>query len=66
MMIGVTRGFLYKMKLVFNHFPISVTQEDQILEVRNFLGEARPLRPNPKDRLLRQAKGQQGRDSLCW
>jgi large subunit ribosomal protein L9e len=41
MMVGVTRGFLYKMKLVANHFPISVTLEGQTLEIRNFLGEKR-------------------------
>lgn len=41
MMIGVTRGFLYKMKLVANHFPISVALEDGKIEIRNFLGEKR-------------------------
>jgi len=41
MMIGVTKGFLYKMKLVANHFPISVAVEDNKLEIRNFLGEKR-------------------------
>jgi large subunit ribosomal protein L9e len=41
MMIGVTKGFLYKMKLVANHFPISVACEDGKLEIRNFLGEKR-------------------------
>lgn len=41
MMIGVTRGFLYKLKLVANHFPMSVTTENNCLEIRNFLGEKR-------------------------
>jgi large subunit ribosomal protein L9e len=41
MMIGVTKGFLYKMKLVANHFPISVACEEGKLEIRNFLGEKR-------------------------
>lgn len=43
MMIGVTRGFLYKMKLVANHFPISAAMSDdnKNLEIRNFLGEKR-------------------------
>jgi large subunit ribosomal protein L9e len=41
MMIGVTKGFLYKMKLVNNHFPISVNQEGNALEIRNFIGEKR-------------------------
>ena len=41
MMIGVTRGFLYKMKLVSNHFPMSLSTENNCLEIRNFLGEKR-------------------------
>ena len=41
MMIGVTRGFLYKMKLVANHFPIAISKEGTTLEIRNFLGEQR-------------------------
>ena len=42
-MTGVTRGFLYKMKLVANHFPISAALSDdsKTLEIRNFLGEKR-------------------------
>ena len=39
MMIGVTRGFLYKMKLVYNHFPITVVSEKNTIEIKNFLGE---------------------------
>ncbi|XP_034242061.1 60S ribosomal protein L9 [Thrips palmi] len=38
---GVTKGFLYKMRAVYAHFPINcVTSENNtVLEVRNFLGE---------------------------
>jgi len=41
MVKGVTKGFLYKMRMVFAHFPISVTIENGGKEVaiRNFLGE---------------------------
>ncbi|KAK9799743.1 hypothetical protein WJX73_007629 [Symbiochloris irregularis] len=40
---GVTRGFEYKMRLVYAHFPINATIEDQgtRVEIRNFLGEKR-------------------------
>merc|ERR1711967_83769 len=40
-MIGVTIGFLYKMRFVYSHFPINValTQKDKRVEIRNFLGE---------------------------
>jgi large subunit ribosomal protein L9e len=39
--IGVTRGFLYKMRFVYSHFPINVTLSGEIVEIRNFLGEKR-------------------------
>ena len=39
--IGVTRGFLYKMRFVYSHFPINVTLNGDMVEIRNFLGEKR-------------------------
>jgi large subunit ribosomal protein L9e len=46
MMIGVTKGFEYKMKLVYAHFPINVdcqkTEGSKIknrIEIRNYLGQ---------------------------
>jgi len=41
MITGVTKGFLYKMRMVYAHFPISVQIEDdgKKVEIRNFLGE---------------------------
>lgn len=41
MIIGVTRGFLYKMRFVYSHFPINVSLSGQTVEIRNFLGERR-------------------------
>jgi large subunit ribosomal protein L9e len=41
MMIGVTRGFLYKMRFVYSHFPINVSLSGDKVEIRNFLGERR-------------------------
>jgi len=41
MMVGVTRGFLYKMRFVYSHFPINVTLNGENVEIRNFLGEKR-------------------------
>lgn len=41
MFIGVTKGFRYKMRYVYAHFPINVNVDDaaHIVEIRNFLGE---------------------------
>ncbi|RLI13068.1 50S ribosomal protein L6 [Candidatus Bathyarchaeota archaeon] len=42
MITGVTKGFTYKMKIVFTHFPIQVTVEGDRVVIRNFLGERAP------------------------
>ncbi|KAL7003737.1 60S ribosomal protein L9B [Sarracenia purpurea var. burkii] len=38
---GVTRGYRYKMRFVYAHFPInaSITNSNKSIEIRNFLGE---------------------------
>ena len=41
MVVGVTRGFLYKMRFVYSHFPINVALGGNQIEIRNFLGERR-------------------------
>lgn len=43
MITGVTKGFEYKLRLVYAHFPINVNIVDggKTVEIRNFLGEKR-------------------------
>merc|ERR1711967_87754 len=43
MFIGVTKGFKYKMRYVYAHFPITgvINKGGAQLEIRNFLGEKR-------------------------
>jgi large subunit ribosomal protein L6 len=44
MIVGVTKGYTYKMKIVFSHFPISVKIQDKSVLIENFTGERRPRR----------------------
>ncbi len=37
--LGVTKGFTYKMKLVYAHFPFTVEEKGDDIIVANFLGE---------------------------
>ena len=39
MIIGVEKGFIYKLKIVFSHFPISVKVQDKVVLIENFTGE---------------------------
>ena len=39
MITGVTKGFKYKMRFCYAHFPINVSCAGENVEIRNFLGE---------------------------
>lgn len=42
MVVGVTKGFQYEMKIVYNHFPLKVSIKDRNVVIDNFLGEKHP------------------------
>ncbi len=42
MITGTTKGFTYKLKTVFSHFPISVKVEGGKVLIENFTGERSP------------------------
>ena len=42
MVKGVTKGFTYKMKIVFSHFPITVKIQGKKFTINNFTGERSP------------------------
>jgi len=42
MINGVTKGYEYKMKTVYSHFPIKTTVEGNTFIIQNFLGERSP------------------------
>jgi large subunit ribosomal protein L6 len=41
MITGVTKGYTYKLKIVFSHFPISVKLQGRSILIENFTGERR-------------------------
>jgi large subunit ribosomal protein L6 len=42
MVAGVTKGFEYRMKVVYSHFPIQLKANPDELIINNFLGERKP------------------------
>jgi len=44
MIKGATKGFEYKMKIIYSHFPIKTSVKGQELMIENFLGERYPRR----------------------
>jgi len=44
MVAGVASGYLYKMKVFYTHFPITVSVKDKEIVINNFLGEKHPRR----------------------
>ena len=44
MITGVTKGYEYKMKVVYAHFPIQFKTEGNTIIIANFLGEKKPRR----------------------
>jgi len=42
MIVGVTKGYSYKLKIVFSHFPIAVKLQGKSIIIENFTGERRP------------------------
>ena len=42
MIVGVTDGFTYHMKIVFAHFPMTVKVQNDTVVIDNFLGERHP------------------------
>ncbi len=44
MITGVEKGFSYKLKIVFSHFPMSVKVQGRTVVIENFTGERRARR----------------------
>ncbi|MDP8002887.1 MAG: 50S ribosomal protein L6 [Caldisphaera sp.] len=42
MITGVTKGYRYKLKIIYSHYPISVKRDGNKLIISNFIGEKSP------------------------
>ena len=60
MITGVTRGYEYKMKVVYSHFPIQLKAASDELIINNFLGE----RKARSAKILSGAKVEIGKDEV--
>jgi large subunit ribosomal protein L6 len=60
MVAGVTRGYEYKMKVVYSHFPIQLKAASDKLIINNFLGE----RKSRSAKILPGAKVEIGKDEV--
>lgn len=51
MIVGVTKGYLYKMRVVYAHFPVTlvIADDGKSIQVQNFLGEKRTRTINMYD-----------------
>jgi len=59
MLKGVTKGYQYKMRAVYAHFPINcvTTENNTVIEIRNFLYTSRQNGTRCDCCKFRQAKG---------
>ncbi|MBN1538984.1 MAG: 50S ribosomal protein L6 [Candidatus Thermoplasmatota archaeon] len=46
MVNGVTKGFHYRMRIIYSHFPIKTSVKGKELVIENFLGERHPRTAN--------------------
>jgi len=59
MIVGVTKGYEYTMKVVYSHFPIQLKTEGNKVMVNNFLGEKKSRKANIKGDSKVMIKGDQ-------
>ena len=59
MILGVTEGFTYEMKIVYSHFPVKATVKGEEFVIENFLGEKFPRRADIRGATKVEVKGDQ-------
>jgi len=59
MIVGVTQGFTYEMKIVYSHFPVKATVKGPEFLIENFLGEKFPRKAKILGATKVEVKGDQ-------
>ena len=59
MIRGVTDGWTYNLKIVYNHFPIKAAVQGNVFVIENFLGERHPRKADILPGVSVQIKGEQ-------
>ncbi len=59
MVKGTTKGYTYKMQVVFSHFPINIAIKDKIIEINNFTGEKNPRKAKIVGKTKVEIKGKE-------
>ena len=57
MITGVTKGYRYKLKIIYSHFPIKIEIKDNEFIINNFLGEKAPRKAKILPGVKVQVKG---------
>jgi large subunit ribosomal protein L6 len=57
MIEGVTKGYVYKLKIIFSHFPINVKLAGKDVTVENFFGEKKPRKTKLMDEVTATIEG---------
>ena len=57
MINGVTKGYEYKLKIVYSHFPITVELNGNEIIIKNFFGEKKPRKAKIKGDVKVEIKG---------
>ena len=59
MIVGLSRGFEYKLSIVYSHFPISIAVKQEMIEINNFLGEKKPRKAKIVGKAKVEVKGKE-------
>lgn len=38
MIVGVQKGYIYRLKVIYSHFPMNIQKKDKTVEINNFIG----------------------------